>query len=151
VKYVRLDPLIDPTAYLERLPALVEGLPAGARAFATDPGHYDFGDKRCVKDLKLRGLLFNDRDEPSIDLDLQHNCWKHEDDLTIHYAGVTGFAINIGSAESWRQWQGGVILDEILPAPEGCVHEIAFLNGSLTITSLDLTATWFEAECPEKT
>ncbi|MEV4312356.1 hypothetical protein [Actinocrispum sp. NPDC049592] len=153
MRYVKVTPgdsAVDVDEYLERLPSLAGDLPDGARVFATDPGHYDYVGKRCVKDLKLRGVLFNDSEQPSIDLDFQHNCWKHEDDLTIHYTGVTAFAVDMASGESWRQWHGGVVVDEVVPAAGGCTHELVFLNGSMTITARDLTAVWFEAECPGK-
>jgi hypothetical protein len=43
-----------------------------------------------------------------------------------------------------------VILDEILPHPDGCSHEIAFRPGTVMVVCRDLTATWLEADCPDK-
>lgn len=37
-----------------------------------------------------------------------------------------------------------------LPDPNGCAHEIACHTGSITIVCQDLTATWVEADCPDK-
>ncbi|MHA6760757.1 hypothetical protein [Streptacidiphilus sp. PAMC 29251] len=55
MKYVSLDArvgaltgVISALGYLARLPALAEELPWGARAFATDTGHYDFHGQRCM-------------------------------------------------------------------------------------------------------
>ena len=44
------DGVIDPAAYLGRLPRLVDDLPAAVAVFATDPQRYDFAGLRCVKD-----------------------------------------------------------------------------------------------------
>ncbi|MFI2237470.1 hypothetical protein [Streptomyces chrestomyceticus] len=41
-----------------------------------------------------------------------------------------------------------MILDEISPHRDGCRHEIAFWDGSLTVVCRDLVATWTEADCP---
>ncbi|GAB2693617.1 hypothetical protein [Nocardia thraciensis] len=152
MRYVDLDAtvgeltgVISPTEYLNRLPSFVEKLPEGARSFATDAEHYDFYGKRCVKDLKLESVEICGGD---IELRFRHNCWKHEEDLHIRYVGVSGFDIDAPGGE-WRNL-GGVILDEVLPGAVGCTHEIAFRPGTLTVTCRDLTATWVEADCPEK-
>jgi hypothetical protein len=49
--FVKIDEVIDPTAYLEQLPSFEAEFPPGAWAFASDPGHYDFYATKCVKDL----------------------------------------------------------------------------------------------------
>jgi hypothetical protein len=79
---------VDPWTYLDVLPSLVDALPGGARAFATDPGHYDFHGQRCVKDLKPVRLSLGDGNRPDqLTFELRHNCWKHEEDLTVIYHG----------------------------------------------------------------
>ncbi|TQK45049.1 hypothetical protein FBY35_6590 [Streptomyces sp. SLBN-118] len=47
---------LDPSAYLAELPKIREALPAGAREFAFDAGHYSMRSNRCVKDLELAGI-----------------------------------------------------------------------------------------------
>src|SRR5262245_58059175 len=84
---------VDPAAYLRELPGFVDALPTGARAFATDPAHYDFFGQRCIKDLKPLSLTAGDH---WVELRLGHNCWKHEEDLTIRYSGVRSVATSIG-------------------------------------------------------
>jgi hypothetical protein len=141
----------DPTGYLDLLPAFAEDLPAGARAFATDPGHYDFFGQRCVKDLQPDAVSQGETaGEPWLELRFRHNCWKHEEDLTIRYSGVRD--VFPASACHLPTWDGrnSVTLDEILPHDQGCSHEIRFLDGFLTVVSKDLTATWTEADCPDK-
>ncbi|GAA2305133.1 hypothetical protein GCM10010149_63610 [Nonomuraea roseoviolacea subsp. roseoviolacea] len=60
---------LDPGPYLAVLPVLSANLPDGARSFVTDPAHYDFYGRRCVKDLCLASLAFiRDGDEQSIEL-----------------------------------------------------------------------------------
>ncbi|MEU2791185.1 hypothetical protein [Streptomyces sp. NPDC007100] len=94
-----------------------------------------------------------------MEMQFRHNCWKHDEDLVIHYTGVSSF--DAGSSEGTEDaentegteddgWAdlGTVILDEILPHQNGCSHEIAFWNGSLTVVCRDLTATWTKADCP---
>ncbi|RDI54501.1 hypothetical protein [Nocardia mexicana] len=156
MRYVDLDAtigeitgVISPTGYLNRLPSFVEHLPDGARAFATDAEHYDFYGKRCVKDLTLEVVRFGEPNSGEIELRFRHNCWKHEEDLHIRYMGVSGFDVDAPGGPDWRNL-ADVILDEVLPNETGCTHEIAFRPGTLTVTCRDLTATWVEADCPEK-
>ncbi|MFI0259548.1 hypothetical protein ACH4OW_10990 [Streptomyces sp. NPDC017056] len=157
MKYINLDAqvgnlsgVLSPARYLEQLPSLSEDLPAGARRFATAPDHYDFTGKRCVKDLELQHVRGVGADDRQVEMQFRHNCWKHDEDLVIHYTGVSSF--DAGSSEGTEDdgWAGlgTVILDEILPHQNGCSHEIAFWNGSLTVVCRDLTATWTKTDCP---
>lgn len=146
-----LSGVLSPARYLERLPSLADGLPAGARAFATAPEHYDFHGKRCVKDLELQQIRGVGSDDRQVEIRFRHNCWKHDEDLVIRYTDVHDF--HAESAESAGNDGGAslgtVILDEVLPHESGCSHEIAFWNGSLTVVCRDLVATWTEADCPD--
>ncbi|TCM51427.1 hypothetical protein EV648_101263 [Kribbella sp. VKM Ac-2568] len=56
VEFTRDGTYSDPRIYLRQLPTLATSLPAGARAFATDPEHYNYYGQRCVKDLKPQHL-----------------------------------------------------------------------------------------------
>jgi hypothetical protein len=133
--------VLDPEPYLAQLAEFAAALPAGARAFATDPDHYDFFSQRCVKDLRLRQVSFaGDR---TIHVAFRHNCWKHDEDLTLSYRGVESFLVEPADLAGF----GDVVLDEILPHPYGCSHEIAFRPGTITVVCLDLTATWTAADC----
>ncbi|MFJ8013812.1 hypothetical protein [Streptomyces sp. NPDC096339] len=155
MQYINLDAqvgnlsgVISPARYLERLPSLADALPVGARGFATASEHYDFSSKRCVKDLEVQCIRNVGADDQQMEIQFRHNCWKHDEDLVIRYAGVSGF--DAGGVED-NDWAGlgTVILDEILPHQNGCSHEIAFWNGSLTIVCRDLVASWTEADCPD--
>ncbi|NUL01960.1 hypothetical protein HRW07_01565 [Streptomyces lunaelactis] len=156
MEYINLDAqvgglsgVLDPTRYLERLPSLADGLPAGARDFATDPDHYGFSGKRCVKDLELQHIRGVGADNPQIEIQFRHNCWKHDEDLVIRYTGVSSFIAGRPEDDDWENL-GTVILDEVLPHQDGCSHEIAFRKGTLTVICRDLVATWTEADCPGK-
>ena len=131
--------VLDADAYVDLLPTLAGALPPGARAFAADPDHYNFFSRRCVKDLAPDTLEHGD---DWLRLGFRHNCWKHDEDLSIRYAGV------ISLDQSDWAGLGTVTLDEVLPHDHGCSHEIAFLAGSLTVVCRDLTAKWTEADCP---
>lgn len=155
MRYVDLNATIDgmagvisPTEYLARLPVLADALPPGARAFATDPDHYDFSGKRCVKDLDLERVRNISADGSEIELGFRHNCWKHDEDLVIRYSGVSGCIIRSPGGSDPKNLRT-VILDEILPHEHGCVHEIAFRPGTLTVVCRDLTAVWVETDCPD--
>ncbi|WP_214104712.1 hypothetical protein [Acrocarpospora catenulata] len=146
-----IDGVISPQAYLDRLPELRAALPEGAAAYASEPGHYDFRSARCVHDLKLDTILFGeDGNGGWIQLGFRHNCWKHEEDLTIRYTGVSSFTLQTASDMPLVTRLGEVILDEVLPHPDGCAHEIACHTGSVIIVCRDLAATWAEADCPDK-
>lgn len=141
---------LDPGAYLDLLPTLAGALPRGARAFAANPDHYDFYSSRCVKDLVPDTLLHGaTADEDWLQLGFRHNCWKHDEDLTVRYVGVNSLSLDAVHQSDWASF-GAVTLDEILPHEHGCSHEIGFRGGSLTVVSRDLIATWTEADCPNK-
>ncbi|MBQ0894654.1 hypothetical protein KBX37_16370 [Micromonospora sp. U56] len=142
---------LDPEAYLRQLPSLADSLPEGARRFATDPGHYDFLGQRCVKDLKPARLTSGEADGSRwLELYLRHNCWKHEEDLTIRYSGVQRLTIEPADQGLDVAQLQDVMLDEVLPHEHGCRHEIVCLSGRLIVTSQDLAATWLHADCPER-
>ncbi|MFB7176313.1 hypothetical protein ACFCYI_01205 [Streptomyces sp. NPDC056257] len=156
MEYINLDAqvgdvsgVISPARYLERLPSLADDLPVGARNFATAPEHYDFSGKRCVKDLEVQSVSTVGPDGRQVEIQFRHNCWKHDEDLVIRYAGVSGFDAGGAENDNWADL-GTVILDEVLPHRNGCSHEIAFWNGSLTVVCRDLVATWTEADCPDR-
>ncbi|WP_433499471.1 hypothetical protein ACQP1K_03750 [Sphaerimonospora sp. CA-214678] len=143
-----LDGVLDPSEYLRRLPALGARLPQGARAFAMAAGHFDFSNPRCTKDLALERVCFGgDEAERWMEVGFLHNCWKHEEDLTIRYEGVSAFTLDISQS---TDHQSVVIVDEILPHADGCSHEIAFRPGTIAVTCRDLTAIWTEADCPDQ-
>lgn len=145
----KINNVISPLEYLDRLPELCAALPAGAAAYAAEPGHYDFSSPRCVHDLKVERILSGeDGDSDWMELGFRHNCWKHEEDLTIRYTGVAGFSVQTQSDRPRVTRLGEVILDEVLPHADGCAHEIACHGGSITIVCRDLSATWVEADCP---
>jgi hypothetical protein len=155
MQYINLDAqvgnlsgVISPARYLERLPSLADDLPVGARGFATAPEHYDFYSKRCVKDLEVQYIRTVRADDQQMEIQFRHNCWKHDEDLVIRYAGVSRFDAAGIEDNDWADL-GTVILDEVLPDQNGCSHEIAFGNGSLIIVCRDLVATWTEADCPD--
>jgi hypothetical protein len=143
--------VISAQTYLRLLPQMAPGLPSGARAFATDPQHYDFYSRRCVKDLTIDDISVRGGDDGQLTIEVAfgHNCWKHEENLLITYSGVSTYELR--SEDGAGRWQNlkPVILDEVLPHDLGCSHEIACLAGALTIVSTDLVASWVPADCPE--
>ncbi|MCK2240275.1 MULTISPECIES: hypothetical protein [unclassified Crossiella] len=131
--------MIDPEAYLAVLPTLAADLPPGARAFATDPDHYDFHGKRCVKDLKPT--------EPRTEgdqlvLELRHNCWKHDADLVLRYTGVTEYTVDPPGT-----LPKDLMLDELLPDEHGVRHEFGCVTGTIVVVAADVTAAWVPTDC----
>ncbi|MEU9297622.1 hypothetical protein [Streptomyces sp. NPDC048266] len=154
MEYVNLDAqiggvsgVLDPAPYLSHLLAISGDLPPGARAFAADTSHYDFRSRRCVKDLTLRAVRGAGGED--MEFEFQHNCWKHDQDLLIRYVGVSDFVIDPVDEDRGTDL-GAVILDEILPHRDGCSHEIACWDGTLSLVCRDLEATWTEANCSSK-
>ncbi|MEU2924423.1 hypothetical protein ABZ636_05055 [Streptomyces sp. NPDC007251] len=96
---------LDPRAYLAELPRLCAELPPGARAFATDPGHYDIaGATRCVKDLELAGVHLATDKSGGLVLDFAPNKFKHDSGLRIRYSGVRRFTVCCEDLHaSWAQ------------------------------------------------
>ncbi|MFF5455247.1 hypothetical protein ACFY40_29045 [Streptomyces sp. NPDC012950] len=154
MEYVNLDAqvgglsgVVDPAPYLRHLPSISSDLPPGARAFAMDTDHYDFSSRRCVKDLTLR--VVRGAGSQEMEVEFRHSCWKHDQDLLIRYAGVSGFVIDPVGEDRGTDL-AAVILDEILPHRDGCSHEIACWDGTLTIVCRDLRATWTDTACSGK-
>ncbi|MHC5903317.1 hypothetical protein ACVNF4_05305 [Streptomyces sp. S6] len=133
---------LDPTAYLTALPTLRDRLPPGARAFATAPGHYDIaGATHCVKDLELAGVHLATDKSGGLVLEFAPNRWKHDTGLRITYSGVRHFSVDYAHAMGWMPVDT-VLLDEILPDDDGCVHEIALTDATITVRCTDLRANW---------
>ncbi|GAA1082084.1 hypothetical protein [Nocardiopsis composta] len=133
--------LFDPRPYLDRLPDLLPELPEGARSYASRAGHYDFYAPDCVKDLLLVRVDLPEEGEIDLRLRFAPNPFKHDAGLTIAYSEVTGFSVESRDGDG-LVGLGDVMLDEVLPAPSGCTHEIAFFTGRIMIACADLSAEW---------
>lgn len=150
MKYVRVEPLSDmygylhdPQKYLAELPNFLGDLPSGAAAFAASPGHYDFQDVQCIKDLTIGRLSFiDDGDQLSIEVYFEPNEWKHDDGLLIRYLDVYNFDVQVGERGQGHKRFGSVQLDEILPHASGCSHELVLTGGSIIVVCSDLVAIW---------
>jgi hypothetical protein len=143
MQYVRIDGVIDPLPYLDALAGLATRLPPGAARYATDPDHYDFYGARCPKDLSLREVVAGDEGELSLVVRFAANPHKHNGDLVVRYRGVVEWAAGAGDRPPGGTHRlGTVVLDEVLPDPAGCRHEVAFTNGSLVVVAADMDARW---------
>jgi hypothetical protein len=157
VRFVKVEPTedgfwLDPEPYLDELKRIGDSLPPGARAFATDPEHYDFFSERCVKDLKLRTLTTADANGAlSAEAEFEFNDVAPQR-LTISYREVVSLRVDVDdtgpdeyppSAETRRL--SDVQLDEILPHEHGCSHEIQMINGVIRVVCADLMARWVPA------
>jgi hypothetical protein len=144
---------LDPTAYVAHLAELQGELPPGAWKFATDPEHYDFYSRHCIKDLKLSSIaMARTSQKEFITISFAPSKFKHEQALTVAYSGVASFKIEMtsgrcleyesdGTGLDWSQLSD-VLLDEILPVGQGCSHEVALVGGSIFVVSQDLSASW---------
>ncbi|MBA2948990.1 hypothetical protein [Streptomyces himalayensis] len=132
----------DPSGYVAKLPKLADDLPKGARAFALDSDHYDFGSPRCIKDLKLIGASLAAGGGADFEIRFGPNKWKHECGLVIKYAQVSELYLAVNGSGSSVDDLGSVLLDEILPARRGCSQEIVFTGGVISISCADLNAGW---------
>lgn len=138
VRYVNIrfdaqGTFIDPKPYLALLDGLKTQLPAGARAFIDQPGHFHFGD-HCLHDMMVRPTTTNG--------ELRFGWPTRPDVLRIFYddsVAVTTVA-EPGAGRPDAAWE--VIYDEILPSTAGCCHEIVCYEGTLRIDCTDLHATW---------
>jgi hypothetical protein len=130
----------DPEPYLEALPQLEARLPIGARAFATDPDHYDFTAVRCVKDLRLVEVPSAVDSRLSLRFERGPRLGYG---ATIDYIGVTSFDVMTEDGGRFDLSDfNSLRLDEPLPHPAGCTHELAFTTARMLITCADLTVRW---------
>ena len=157
MRYVELHEYVDPRRYLLHLPMFGTQLPPRAQAFAQEPGHYDFSSRRCVKDLSVRGLTWiplpapdPDTLEPlELELLLGADPERHDEDLALRYRGVRDAHILLSDRPPpTRHRLGFVLLDELLPEPGGCLHEIAFWGGTIIVHAADVEATWRRSTPP---
>ncbi|GAA2974854.1 hypothetical protein [Actinokineospora diospyrosa] len=162
MRYVEVRPEMAPGAYLAALGEIAPALPEDARAFATDPDHYDFSSIRCVSDLKFTRLAVFETGygKSGASLWLAPNPFKHDDGLYLRYHDIIAVEVDTPRDPKLRKiWPitprlHDLKLDEILPHPHGCTHELAFqAESTVTITCADLTATWTlnphtDDECP---
>lgn len=132
----------SPRRYLEVLPELRASLPAGARAFATDAGHYDYYGRTCTKDLELHSISVPVRDQRDLEIVFSPNTFKHDHPLRISYSGVTRFEMLRDDPEDSEPDAYRVLLDEITPEEGGCLHEIELSGATIKVTAADLTAVW---------
>jgi hypothetical protein len=73
---------------------------------------------------------------------------KHDEWLLLRYSDVSSLALDVAppSPGSGPRFES-LALDEVLPHPDGCSHEIAFWDSSVRVVCRDLTAEWVtEAE-----
>lgn len=145
--------LLDPEPYIEALPQLQAALPPGAKVFALDQEHYNFFGTRSVKDLAFtRMAITSGANGLSSDIWFAANPVKHDRMLVLRYTGVTEFISKLNDPRSSTAEQpepmglGDFQLDEILPHPMGCSHEIQMTRGNLRIVAVDLTAEWRNPE-----
>jgi hypothetical protein len=136
MRYVDLDAKIagrpggiDPGKYLEMLPVLAPRLPAGAWAFAADPGHYDLTSRHCVKDLTISDVQFSG--------DIRYQGVR---ELTMAFRYESGNWTPGGRWFSTRSSRTTTAAATRSPAGPG----------SLTVVCRDLAATWIPALCPDK-
>jgi len=132
----------DPNEYLARLAEIEQALPAGAREFVSQPGHYDFGSSKCVKDLSFNSASFAVDQGACVEVQFDPNEWKHESGLVINYTRVSRVSIVAAEVHGLPGGMGEVLLDEILPIEGGCLHEIALTGGTIAIWCADLNAQW---------
>lgn len=133
----------EPEPYLAVLPSLHHALPAGAWAFAADPDHYDFSAPNYVKDLVLHAAPPTTNPPHSFDLRFDRGPVPGHNGLMISYRGLT--SVGLGTEDGGpfdRSAFNSLRLDETLPAPGGCTHELAFTTATIKITCADLQANW---------
>ncbi|WP_211588761.1 hypothetical protein [Allorhizocola rhizosphaerae] len=143
--------MVDPGPYLEILPELAGSLPPGAYRFVSDPEHYDFFSERAIKDLKIERLELVDAFAVlGVELRLAYNELPDVPRLTITYREVTNVSVDVRSGFQIREdWivagikrLGDVLIDEVRPSPQGCVHVMEMVHGAVSITCKDLDAAW---------
>lgn len=149
----------DHRPFLSALESIGPALPPGARAFITDPAHFNFGRYRIGEEIMPEGSSLCPKDLLLIGIEvllpgLGVELWARftfpgyppeRSDLVIRYVGVRAFSFedlqgNDSSPGSSRL--GRWIVDEVAPIRGGVRHRIEFEDGALTIESFDLEATW---------
>ncbi|QES40284.1 hypothetical protein DEJ49_04175 [Streptomyces venezuelae] len=153
MKYVKVDWnaelhgfRTDARDYLAALPDFRDELPEGARAFASEAGHYDYSSERCIKDLELSDICLPTATmggPGTASISFRSNQWKHTVGLRIEYTGVTHFSVDYEASIDWME-AITVLLDETLPHEDGIVHEIELTDATIKVRCADLKAVWGE-------
>ena len=152
--------VFDPGPYVGWLKHHADELPPGARAFATSATHYDYyayrtrdedvppGSALCTKDLLLRSVDLLPEEELSVELCFLFPGFELEEvgtfDLVLHYLGVARFEIVETQGHPRRVPSGlsHLMIDEVVPANDGILHEIAVEFGTVIGEAMDLVAVW---------
>jgi hypothetical protein len=147
MKAIQYIDTISADLYPSYLNSIAEKLPSQALEFAGNINHYDFYGDFCTHDLEFR-LFTTDRIDGGImhKLDLQANKFKHLFDLEILYFEVHKLFLLKKNLD--KDNYGDLIIDEVSWDfnLRLVVHELQFINMSLTIYCQDLKATWVESE-----
>jgi hypothetical protein len=149
----------DHRPLLDALSMISVALPPGARAFVSDPAHFDFrryrvgeeelpnGTPLCPKDLLLMGVGLSCPGLGAI-IEARYTYPGYpidRPDLLIRYTGVRQFTFEdlsgVGSAPGGARL-GRWIVDEVVPIAGGVRHRIEFEDGALTIESSELEGHW---------
>ena len=140
---MQLGVIIDPSPYLAELPRFLGQLPQGAAAFASDPAHYNFYSPQCVKDLTPGEFALTANRIVVAKLRFDPSPWKHESGLSLEYHDIKHWELSVDDdIPLGTNRLGSVILDEVLPNPAGCSHEITFTGGELKVICADIEARW---------
>ncbi len=138
--------MTDIRPYLEWLGAHADELPPGARAFALDPEHYDFSHTWCPRSASFDTMSVQFTDD-GVEVILVLAAWGGAPpEFVLRYRGVSHVE---SDGDHGGYPRSGLLVDELLPHPDGVIHELEFTGGTITVVARDLTAGWRGEAGPE--
>lgn len=152
VRYVKVEStgggsLTDPQDYLKWLAQHAEELPHGARAFATQPEHYDFSHQWCPRSASVDRMSTRFTDDGIVVTLVLAAYGGAPPEFVLRYEGVTSVE---SDGDHGGRPRSNLLVDESLPDGEGGVrHDLAFTGGTITVVARDLTAGWSGPGAPE--
>ena len=128
------------------LSSIEDKLPPGAKAFATAPWHYDFGDSRCPHDAWVESLRVWEhasgtrKEVRTTNIDVSLFGAYHDGVIRFEYRGVRRYSLAGQRSSGHGDW----LIDEVRLSDSGLVvHEVEFATGALwKIECTDFVYAW---------
>ncbi len=139
--------LEDDDAARAQAAARAGDLPPNAAQFASIPGRFQTGADP-VRNLKFGRITVHEYQGGTAgELLLRGYPELHTTDLVVTYYGIIDVRFAPGAADTNNAitnptTMGRSLSDRIHPDPRGCVHEIQFSGGTLTVLCADVAGSW---------
>jgi hypothetical protein len=130
---------LDVRPYLGWLAGHAAALPPGARAYALDPEHYDFTARWCPRGAVWESATLRPDERGTSATVVLRGTGDPSPRFVLTYQGVSSFTT---SADEAGTSPDELLVDELVPVPQGVRHELCLRGGTLVVVARDMVAGW---------